>query len=148
MPPLRVLTIHPPDPRLRRCSAVRREVFVDEQRVPPEIEVDGRDGRCVHFLAVGGPDRGDLGAARLRVTEDGVAKAERVAVRRGARGLGVGRALMEALEAEARSGGHATIVLGAQAGAIAFYLRLGYAPIGPRFMEAGIAHQAMQRPLR
>jgi predicted GNAT family N-acyltransferase len=146
MTTLRVRVLRPAHPDLARCHALRREVFIEEQRVPAEIEVDGRDPDCVHFLASGG-DGGDLGAARLRVTPDGVAKAERVAVRAAARGLGVGRALMRALEAEAREAGHQEVVLGAQAGAIAFYLRLGYAPVGPRFMEADIEHQMMRLPL-
>ena len=111
--------------------------------MPAEIEVDGRDPDCVHFLA-SADGEGDLGAARLRVTADGVAKAERVAVRATARGRGVGRALMRALEAEAAAAGHAAVLLGAQAGAIPFYIRLGYAPVGPRFMEADIEHQMMR----
>lgn len=140
---VRVRALPPTDPGLARCHALRREVFIEEQRVPAEIEVDGRDSDCVHFLATDG-DGCDVGAARLRVTGEGVAKAERVAVRASARGLGVGRALMRSLEAEAQAAGHDAVVLGAQAGAIAFYRRLGYSPLGPRFMEADIEHQMMR----
>jgi predicted GNAT family N-acyltransferase len=146
MQPVRVHAFRPPDPRLERCHAVRRRVFIEEQGVPAEIERDGRDGACLHFLAVA-EGAGDVGAARLRVTPGGVAKAERVAVLAGARGLGVGRALMRALEGAARDAGHPEVVLGAQAGAIVFYERLGYLPVGPRFMEAGIEHQQMRLPL-
>ena len=146
MSDLCVRVLRPPHPDLARCRALRREVFILEQRVPADIEVDGRDDACVHFLAVH-PDRGELGAARLRVTPSGVAKAERVAVRATARGTGVGRALMRALEAEAKASGHLRVVLGAQMDAVPFYLRLGYQPVGRRYMEAGIEHQTMERPL-
>ena len=133
-----------PDERAR-CLAIRREVFVAEQGVPIEEEMDAHDAACVHFLAL---DRGEaVGTARLRVTVDGHPKAERVAVRRPFRGAGVGRALMRALEDEARALGRRELVLNAQLPVVAFYERLGYRAEGPEFPEAGIPHRAMRKPL-
>src|SRR5438093_478147 len=93
-------------------------------------------------------DAGDaVGTARLRETEGGRVKAERVAVRRSVRRSGIGRALMRALEDEVRARGHRELVLNAQVAVIAFYERLGYRVEGPEFLEAGIPHRAMRKPL-
>lgn len=143
---VRVLVVDPVDPRLGVCLELRRRVFSGEQGVPVEIESDGRDPECSHVMAVDA--RGQvLGTARLRVDVYGCAKAERVAVSADARGLGVGRALMEQLEELAASRGHDTLRLGAQVAVSGFYTRLGYVPVGPRYVEAGIEHQTMVRPL-
>jgi predicted GNAT family N-acyltransferase len=130
---------------LERCLDIRREVFVGEQHVPAEIEIDGRDASCTHFLAVVDDDA--IGTARLRITEDGRAKAERVAVRRAGRRSGAGALLMHALEAEARTRGHDRLVLNAQVRVVPFYERLGYTVDGPEFLEAGIPHRAMSKRL-
>jgi len=130
---------------LERCLAIRREVFVEEQGVSLDEEMDAHDAVCVHFLAFDGRDA--VGTARLRETDAGSVKAERVAVRRSARRAGVGRALMRALEDEARACGRHELVLNAQAPVIAFYERLGYRAEGPQFLEAGIPHRAMRKRL-
>ncbi len=130
---------------LDRCLALRREVFVEEQGVPVAEEMDGLDAECTHFLALAGGDV--VGTARLRVTDDGHAKAERVAVRRSVRRSGAGRALMRALEDETRGRGRRELVLNAQLPVIAFYERLGYRVEGAEFLEAGIPHRAIRKPL-
>jgi len=130
---------------LDRCLALRREVFVEEQGVSVAEEMDGLDAECTHFLALAGGDV--VGTARLRVTDDGHAKAERVAVRRSVRRSGAGRALMRALEDETRGRGRRELVLNAQLPVIAFYERLGYRVEGAEFLEAGIPHRAMRKPL-
>jgi GNAT superfamily N-acetyltransferase len=94
---------------LAGCHAVRREVFVEEQGVPIEEEMDQRDATSRHFLAFIGDEV--VGTARLRTTDNGSVKAERVAVRRPFRRLGVCRALMAAVEHAAR--GRREIVLSA-----------------------------------
>ena len=109
------------------------------------LEVDGRDGECVQLLLQ--CDGADAGTARLR-EHDGAAKIERVAVLAEARARGLGRRLMDALEAEARRRGFAEVVLYAQVGVIAFYEKLGYVSEGERFVEADIPHQAMRKGLR
>ncbi len=130
---------------LDRCLALRREVFVEEQGVSVAEEMDGLDAECTHFLALAGGDV--VGTARLRVTGDGHAKAERVAVRRSVRRSGAGRALMRALEEETRARGRRELVLNAQLPVIAFYEHLGYRVEGAEFLEAGIPHRAIRKPL-
>ena len=130
---------------LARCQAIRREVFVEEQGVPVDEEMDAHDALCTHLLALRGGEA--IGTGRLRVTDDGHVKAERVAVRRSCRRAGVGRALMRGLEDAARARGHRELVLNAQVPVVAFYERLGYRAEGPEFLEAGIPHRAMRKPL-
>lgn len=127
--------------------ALRRAVFVDEQGVPAELELDVDDARAVHLIALDDADGSTIGAARLVRRGDGVIKVGRVAVRRAARGLGIGRSLMALAHATARSLGARRMVLHAQLTVSAFYLRLGYTAVGPAFDEAGIAHQRMEREL-
>ena len=130
---------------LERCLAIRREVFVEEQGVSADEEMDAHDALCAHFLALRGGEA--IGTARLRVTDDGHVKAERVAVRRSCRRAGVGRALMRRLEDEARARGAGELLLNAQLPVVPFYERLGYRVEGPEFLEAGIPHRAMRMPL-
>lgn len=129
---------------LEECRRIRRKVFIDEQRVAENEEWDGLDAECVHFLAA---EVEPLGTARLRITAEGQAKAERVAVLATARRRGIGAALMLALEGEAARRGHRSIALGAQLHAVPFYRRLGYEAHGPEFDEAGIPHRRMTKEL-
>lgn len=133
---------------LQACLAIRRTVFIEEQGVPEADEIDGRDRECRHFLAL--PEktsglRAAIGTARLLFTDDGYAKAQRVAVLRAWRGKGVGAALMFALEGEAARAGYAVLVLAAQKTAVPFYERLGYVAYGEEFEDAGIAHRLMRK---
>lgn len=135
---------------LAACLEIRREVFIEEQGVSEEDELDDRDLECVHFLALPVPQSPlseALGTARLLESDDGCAKAQRVAVLRRARGQNVGHALMSALEAEARRRGFAEVGLAAQLSAIPFYQRLGYEPYGDVFDDAGIPHRSMKKRL-
>lgn len=119
-------------------------MFVAEQGVPEELEVDGLDPGCAHFLAH--LDGAAVGTARLRVL-GGKAKIERVAVLADRRDAGIGRALMDAVEAHARGAGFATAVLNAQTRVAEFYERLGYRREGEVFLEANIPHVRMTKPL-
>jgi predicted GNAT family N-acyltransferase len=123
---------------------LRKIVFVNEQSVPADLEQDGLDATCAHFVAWEG-DR-LAGTARMREVH-GAAKAERVAVAREARRSGVGRRLMEALEAEAQARGAREVRLNAQLSAVPFYAALGYVAEGVVFEEAGIGHLAMRKGL-
>ncbi|MFF0202987.1 GNAT family N-acetyltransferase [Streptomyces sp. NPDC005017] len=137
------------------CFAVRKEVFVAEQGVPQEIEYDSYDPGALHVLAVR-EDGTPLGTGRLLYGEGAAEKTGgdltlgslgRLAVTREARGLGVGVALVRAIEDAARARGLAAVDLHAQTHALGFYERLGYEPYGPEYLEAGIAHRAMRRAL-
>ena len=82
----------------------------------------------------------------MRVVGD-AAKAERVAVLHSARGTGIGRALMDALERAASAAGLRRVKLSAQSEVVPFYVRLGYTPYGEEFIEADIPHRWMEKAL-
>lgn len=125
------------------ATAVRHAVFVVEQNVPPEIELDEFDAVCVHAVAYDA-DGQVLGTGRL--LPDG--HIGRMAVHRRARGTGVGARLLQALVEAGRAAGHSRLMLNAQTHARGFYERQGFVVDGPEFMEAGIPHVAMTRVLR
>ena len=127
------------DAREEACR-IRFAVFVVEQRVPPEIELDEWDVASDHALAVDATGRA---IATGRLLPDG--HIGRMAVVAPWRGRGVGAALLEALIARARARGLARLVLNAQTQARGFYARFGFAPVGEEFMEAGIPHLVMER---
>ncbi|MFD9545249.1 GNAT family N-acetyltransferase [Streptomyces sp. NPDC060022] len=140
---------------LSACFQVRKNVFVGEQQVPEEIEYDAYDADAVHVLAVAA-DGSALGTGRLlhgsaAAGKTGGAEAVgslgRLAVTREARGLGVGAALVRAIEDEARTLGLTAVDLHAQTHALGFYERLGYVAYGPEFPDAGMPHRAMRRTL-
>ncbi|MGY4736951.1 GNAT family N-acetyltransferase [Streptomyces sp. ATMOS53] len=137
------------------CFAVRKEVFVGEQGVPEDLEYDAHDAGAVHVLAVR-EDGLPLGTGRLLYGEAAAARTGgdpsvgslgRLAVTREARGLGVGVALVRAVEEAARARGPMAVDLHAQTHALGFYERLGYVAYGPEDLEAGIAHRSMRRSL-
>lgn len=120
---------------------VRFTVFVDEQRVPAEIEMDDRDRHCVHVLAYDDA-RAAVGTGRIDLAKGG--KIGRVAVLAEARRTGVGTALMSELHALAKRAALASVWCNAQQSAVPFYLRLGYRVTSEPFAEAGIEHVRMQ----
>jgi len=129
---------------LQEVIDLRTVVFVIEQAVPVEEEVDGKDPGALHIAL---RRKGDVvGTARLRIV-DGVGKIERVAVDRSRRGLGLGRRVMEAVEAEARAAGCLESLLAAQVEVIPFYEKLGYVAEGPIFLDANIDHRWMKKSL-
>ncbi|PZP57183.1 MAG: GNAT family N-acetyltransferase [Azospira oryzae] len=123
-------------------AAVRRAVFIDEQRVPEALEWDGLDPRCVHALAEDAEGR-PIGTARL--LPDG--HIGRMAVLQSWRRKGVGGALLCAMLSEARRRGLRVVHLHAQVHAVPFYERCGFAREGETFLEAGIPHVRMVRNL-
>ncbi|HEY4404371.1 MAG TPA: GNAT family N-acetyltransferase [Xanthobacteraceae bacterium] len=130
---------------MRGALAVRFEVFVDEQGVPRELELDEYDPGATHLVAV--RDHRVIGTLRL-LEHGGAAKIGRVAVRVAARGTGVGARLMEHAEGLASERGFTEIILHAQVTVAGFYRRLGYVEEGDVFDEAGIPHIAMRKKLR
>ncbi|CQH58325.1 GNAT family acetyltransferase [Halobacterium hubeiense] len=132
------------DARYEDALSVRYAVFVDEQGVPEDLEVDEHEDDATHFVAY--DDGEPVGAARLREYDDGVGKVERVAVRESCRGEGWGAALMDELEATA-SERYDELYLHAQLPAAGFYDDRGYVREGEQFEEAGIPHVAMRKRL-
>jgi len=130
--------------RLREdASAVRYEVFVVEQKVPPEVELDDDDALSVHAVAYG-PDGTPMGTGRL--LPDG--HIGRMAVQKRARGMGVGGLLLDALIEQGHGDGHRMLVLHAQTHAAGFYQAHGFVVEGEEFVEAGIPHVVMTRELK
>ena len=142
---------------------VRLEVFVGEQAVPFVQEIDARDflATTIHVLAAGA-DGTALGAGRLLrdPARPGRVHLGRLAVRRIARGTGLGARLVAALEGAAPAvpapgagaavpgDGGITVVLSAQERAMGFYERCGYRAVGGgRYLDAGIWHRDMARTL-
>ena len=122
------------------CFAIRREVFCVEQGVSEDLEIDGRDPDCRHYLLR--VDQRTVGTARVRPVETGVAKIERVAILKACRGRGLGFALMRHL---LRDLGRDRAVLHAQTHSEGFYRALGFDAEGEPFEEAGIPHVRMSR---
>jgi predicted GNAT family N-acyltransferase len=120
---------------------IRLAVFVDEQRVPPELEMDEDDAPSLHTLAF--VDGKAVGTARL--LPDG--HIGRMAVLKGWRGRGVGAAMLKRLIEAARNRGDREVMLSAQLHALGFYRAHGFAAEGPVYEEAGIPHQAMRLKL-
>lgn len=75
------------------------------------------------------------------------AKIRQMAVGPEFQGQGIGRKLLSAVEGDLRNRGIATVELAARVEAIGFYEKLGYHPVGERFVEVGISHQEMQKVL-
>lgn len=128
---------------LTSCQWLRRVVFIDEQGVTEEDEIDGLDMACLHLLAR--DDATPVGTARIMFDGD-VAKIGRVCVLKSHRGTGLGAALIRTALAEA-TGRARKAKLGAQVHALGFYEALGFVAIGPIFDDAGIPHREMVREL-
>jgi len=122
--------------------AVRFDVFVQEQGVPPELERDELDATSLHAVARF-PDGSVVGTGRL--LPDG--HIGRMAVADSARGQGIGGRILEALVERAAEVGHHQVVLNAQCHAQPFYMRHGFVAEGPIFDDAGIDHISMTRTL-
>ncbi len=122
---------------------IRFAVFVDEQHVPAELELDERDPECVHVLAFVGDE--PVGTGRVDLAAGG--KIGRVAVLAAHRKRGVGRAVMRVLEGIARDASLPSVWCNAQVEALPFYERLGYRVASGVFLEAGIEHRRMERAL-
>jgi predicted GNAT family N-acyltransferase len=129
-----------------RLSPVRLQVFVVEQKVPAEIEMDARDPECVHVIAEDASGN-VIGTGRLLPAENAASRIGRMAVYADWRSKGVGAALLKALVDEASRRGDRQIVLHAQIHAEPFYARHGFVREGEVYEEAGIAHINMRRTL-
>lgn len=130
---------------LAACMAIRHQVFVREQCVDEALERDGRDGDCLHYLAVADAP---VGTGRVMPLED-LYKIQRVAVLPRVRGTGLGAALMRFMMADlaeqAKSAGR-MFFLSSQVHAMPFYEKLGFEACSDVYMDAGIPHRDMKAP--
>lgn len=123
---------------------VRRTVFIDEQNVPEEEEIDQYESDAVHFVLY--KDGNAAGAGRFRVL-DGIGKVERICVLKEFRKTGAGVAIMDKIENYAKSQGITSLKLNAQTQAIPFYSKLGYETVSEEFLDAGIPHKTMKKTI-
>ncbi len=127
---------------MEAAVGIRFRVFVNEQSVPPEIELDEYDVVATHAIAL--LDGQAIGTGRMILTE-GSARIGRMAVDRSHRRGGVGGLILRFLEDEAREEGATEYILHAQEYVKSFYASHGYEEHGDTFMEAGIPHVEMRK---
>lgn len=134
---------------LRQCLSVRKEVFVDEQQVPSDLEIDELDASpaaCRHFLIRDGEV--PIAAARYKLYDEQTAKLQRIAVRQPYRGSGIGKWIMAMMEDDIRGRGISAIILDSQTHAVKFYEKLGYVTVSEEpFLDAGIWHVRMKKTI-
>lgn len=130
-------------PEVAAAIALRAAVFVDEQGVPLEEELDGRDGEALHLVAVG-DDGTVVGTCRL-LTDGTTLKLGRMAVAPAARRGGIGLRLLQLADTQAAGCGAERTVLAAQLSALPLYERAGYTARGDVFPDAGIEHVWMEK---
>jgi predicted GNAT family N-acyltransferase len=131
---------------LKKAFELRIEVFVVEQKVPLEEEIDEFEDESYHFVAIDNNSE-IMGACRWRETEKG-AKLERFVVSKNARHRGVASALIQSviddIDATPEMKGK-TKYLFAQKDVMPLYAKFGFKPYGDTFDECGIVHQAMKK---
>lgn len=152
-----VATAPPGSALWRAALALRIEVFVGEQGVPLDLERDAYDDDPeTRHLVVTGNDavlaavrwiREPTGYEGLAPRLGAPVHLQRLAVAVQWRGRGLGRALVDAVERDARDIGAGVVYLAAQRSAVPFYERLQYEAYGAPFVEAGIDHRHMMRTL-
>jgi predicted GNAT family N-acyltransferase len=123
------------------ASPIRFAVFVEEQGVPREIELDEQDAVSLHAVAFEGAQP----IATARLLPDG--HIGRMAVLKEWRGRGLGALMLKSLMNRAKERGNREILISAQVHAVPFYRAHGFIPEGGEYLEAGIRHQAMKRGL-
>ncbi len=124
---------------LLAALAVRERVFCEEQGVPREEELDGRDERALHLVALE-PGGGEVIATLRLLVDADTAKVGRVAVERDWRRRGIASRMLELALAGARQRGCRRVRLAAQLDATGLYEKAGFAIESERFEEAGIPH--------
>jgi predicted GNAT family N-acyltransferase len=123
---------------------IRKKVFVEEQKVPLEEEIDEFENDSIHFVLY--DQNHAVGAGRFRIL-DGIGKVERICVLESARGKGAGREIMLAIEEYAKQQPLSQLKLNAQTYAIPFYEGLGYKVTSDEFLDAGIPHKTMKKDI-
>lgn len=123
---------------------LRKEVFVEEQGVPIDLEIEGEE-LCIHFALY--EENIPQATVRLLPQENKVYKVQRMAVANSARKKGFGRKIMLYAEGWVKQQGGKEIILGAQTQAIKFYESLGYKVFGDEYLDAGIKHFDMIKSL-
>lgn len=121
--------------------ALRTEVFVKEQKVPVELEIDAEDNHATHIIAT--ENNITVGCARV-LFEGDAAHIGRLAVKKEFRGQGLGLKICEFIIDYCKNKGYTKVWLNSQTHAMGFYEKLGFNPVGEYFFEAGIEHIKME----
>lgn len=130
---------------IQHAYDIRTRVFVDEQHVPMEEEIDKHESEAIHF--VGYENEIPVAASRLRFV-DGFGKLERICILKDHRNKSYGSKMIQAMEDYAQKQGYTKSKLNAQTHAIDFYKKLGYNVISTEtFLDAGIPHVTMEKSL-
>lgn len=129
---------------LQQAFDIRREVFVKEQHVPLEIELDEYDQTAVHFIGLEGDQV--VAAGRFRIINDH-GKLERICVHKDYRHQSLGKQMIAEMEKELTNQHIHHAELHAQTHALGFYRKLGYKVVSEEFMDAGIPHVSMVKEL-
>ncbi|PTY75874.1 GNAT family N-acetyltransferase [Heyndrickxia sporothermodurans] len=128
--------------QLNDAFTIRKKVFVEEQHVDVEEEIDQYEENSEHFVLY--DENNAAGAGRFRIL-DGKGKVERICILPAYRGKGAGKIVMDAIEQYATQQDVHVLKLNAQTHAIPFYEKLGYKVISEEFMDAGIPHKTMEK---
>lgn len=130
----------------RDSIAIRAEVFIEEQKVDPSLEIDELEDQTLHI--VGYEDDKAVCTARLLKKDDNSVKVQRVAVLSTYRKRGIGRQLLDFIEETAKNNLNGSrLILDSQDHAISFYEKEGYTVQGDGFLDAGIPHHFMQKKI-
>ncbi len=130
--------------QLLEAYLIREKVFVEEQKVPKEDEIDSFESTCHHYLAFDGEEKA-VGTARWRRTESGI-KLERFAVLKEYRGRGIGSKLVEVVLEDVKSeriSESEQVYLHSQIDAVHLYEKFNFKKLGGKFDECGIMHYKM-----
>src|SRR5699024_4350458 len=123
---------------------IRETVFVEEQHVPVEEELDEHDDQAIHFLGI--MDDQPIAASRLRFVDD-YGKLERICVLKDYRGKAFVKQMIQFMEKTILEKGFGMAKLNAQTHAEEFYRSLGYKTVSDTFLDAGIPHVTMTKKL-
>lgn len=141
MPDLTILAVPVFSPLANLGFALRREVFVIEQKVPEDLEIDAEDMTATHIVGIAD---GAVVAVLRVLWKDDHAKIGRVAVAASHRGLGLGAEMIRFAVTHAAGKGQECCYLESQSDKVGFYERLGFIAYGDEFMDAGIPHRKMR----
>lgn len=130
--------------QIQEVFNIRKTVFVEEQKVPLEEEIDEFENESTHFVLY--DQTVAVGAGRFRIL-DGIGKVERICVLESVRGKGAGREIMLAIEEHAKQQPLSQLKLNAQTYAIPFYEGLGYKVTSDEFLDARIPHKTMKKDI-
>jgi predicted GNAT family N-acyltransferase len=125
---------------LSQLKNIREKVFIQEQKVTPQLEWDGMDEKAMHFLVFN--DKAAIGCARAIVIKDHM-QLGRMAVLKEYRGQGIGSALLEKAMTIAKLNQLSAIYISAQCHAIDFYKKFGFEVKSDIYLDAEIPHRDM-----